>query len=488
MSGRSSWSRASATRNRVGELRRDPGVELVDRGRRLALLLERELRQRAGLVGQAARHELIGHDAERVQIGARPSLLAAGLLGREVGGRPEHRADLGDARLVGGAGDPEVGELDHIRIGHEQVARLDVPVHDAVAVRVVESAAGLGHHVDRLLDFHRAVVAEQLGAGVAGDVLHHDEVLARSFVEAEIEHLHDVRVDQPGGRQCLATEAGHERRVVREMLGEQLDRYVALQALVERQLHRGHPADAEAALDPVPPDDRCSVSHPPPPFPPLLPSAGPVPPLLPLPVVVVVPPPSPAPPVVVVVREVPGFVGVVAVVLVVVVGVVLVVVVVVGVVVAVVVVGVVVEVVVGGDVVVVAWCWRQSFAASCAIVTAPWLRLLRSVGLTVTGRLLNVLVESRAGVDRGAAVAGLNRGVDLVSLAAQRDRLVTREQAGAAAAGGDERDGEAEPAGEDGARRVAHARPDFRGSPRWHSVRRPGPSATDAGLEVSYWP
>ena len=44
------------------------------------------------------------------------------------------------------------------------------------------------------------------------------------------------------------------------------------------------------------------------------------------------------------------------------------------------------DVVVGVDVVVVV-CWRQSFAASWAIVTAPSLRLLRKVGLTVAGRL-----------------------------------------------------------------------------------------------------
>ena len=72
-------------------------------------------------------------------------------------------------------------------------------------------------------------------------------------VEPEVEDLHDVRVDQPGGGERLAAEAGHESRVVGEMLGEQLDRDIALQALVERQLDRGHPADAEAALDPVPP-------------------------------------------------------------------------------------------------------------------------------------------------------------------------------------------------------------------------------------------
>jgi hypothetical protein len=66
-------------------------------------------------------------------------------------------------------------------------------------------------------------------------------------------------------------------------------------------------------------------------------------------------------------------------------------VVVVGVVVDVVVDGVVVLVLVEDDVVVgsdgvLAVCWRQSRWASCAIVTAPWLRLLRNVGLIVIGR------------------------------------------------------------------------------------------------------
>ena len=60
------------------------------------LLLERELGQRLRLVGQAAGEQLVGDDAERVEVGARAGLLAARLLGREVGGGAEHRADLGD--------------------------------------------------------------------------------------------------------------------------------------------------------------------------------------------------------------------------------------------------------------------------------------------------------------------------------------------------------------------------------------------------------
>ena len=82
-----------------------------------------------------------------------------------------------------------------------------------------------------------------------------DEVLVRVLVEPEVEHLNDVRMHEPGRRQRLAPEARYERRVVGEVLGEQLDRHVALEALVERQLHGGHAADAEAAFHPVPPDD-----------------------------------------------------------------------------------------------------------------------------------------------------------------------------------------------------------------------------------------
>jgi hypothetical protein len=217
-------------------------------------------------------------------------------------------------------------------------------------------------------------------------VLHHDEVLALALVEAEVEHLDDVRVDETRGGQRLPAKARDEGRVVSQVLGEQLDRHISLEPLVEGQLNGGHTPDAEAALDAVPPDDHRAVSHPPPPL--ELPLAGPVPPLLPVSPPVVVPPPRPTPPVVV--EVVPVSVGVVAVVGVVVV---VVVVVLVGVVVLVEVlveadveVELVVEEVVGVEPV-DAVCGWQSLWASWAIVLAPWLRLLRRVELTVAGRV-----------------------------------------------------------------------------------------------------
>ena len=94
-------------------------------------------------------------------------------------------------------------------------------------------------------------------------------------------------MDQPRGGQRLAAEARDEGRIVGEVLGQQLQRDVALETLVEGEHDRGHPADAEAALDPVAPGDRFAlevhgVAPPPTPvFPvsPVLPLLRPAPPL-----------------------------------------------------------------------------------------------------------------------------------------------------------------------------------------------------------------
>ena len=159
-------------------------------------------------------------------------------------------------------------------------------MHDAVAVGVVQSAAGLGDDVDRLPDLEVPAVAQQLRAGAARDVLHHDEVLVVAGVKAEVEDLDDVGVDEPRGGERLPAKARHERRIVGQMLGQQLEGHIALETAVEGQVDRRHAADAETALDPVSPGDRRRTSHHPLPPLPLVPPLPAVP----------VPPPSPAPP------------------------------------------------------------------------------------------------------------------------------------------------------------------------------------------------
>ena len=69
------------------------------------------------------------------------------------------------------------------------------------------------------VDLEMAVIAQQLGARLALDVLHHDEVLVVAVIEPEVEDLHDVGMDEPGRGERLAAEARDESLVVGEVLG-----------------------------------------------------------------------------------------------------------------------------------------------------------------------------------------------------------------------------------------------------------------------------
>ena len=95
--------------HRAATASRGLGVVGGRRQRALVLAADRELGEGRALAGQAAGEHLVDDDAERVDVGAGRRLLAARLLGREVGGGADDRSDLGQAGLLGGAGDAEVG-------------------------------------------------------------------------------------------------------------------------------------------------------------------------------------------------------------------------------------------------------------------------------------------------------------------------------------------------------------------------------------------
>ena len=93
----------------------------------------------------AARHHLVEHDAEGVDVAAPVDSEPLGLLGREVGRGPHHEPGLGDLLVdADRPGDPEVGHLDLAVGGDEDVAGLDVAVDDPVAVRVGERLGDVG--------------------------------------------------------------------------------------------------------------------------------------------------------------------------------------------------------------------------------------------------------------------------------------------------------------------------------------------------------
>ena len=157
---------------------------------------------------------------------------------------------------------------------HHQVPRLDVAVDDPLAVGVVEPGAGLDADLDGGLGPQASARLQQLRSGAALHVLHDDVVAV--LVDAGVVDLDDVRVDQLRDRQRLAPEAGDELVVVREVLGEDLDRDGALQDPVGRLVDARHPARAEPVAELVAARDqgRAHRQPPPTPVPPVPPSSA----------------------------------------------------------------------------------------------------------------------------------------------------------------------------------------------------------------------
>ena len=241
------------------------GVVGAGRQRLLVLLPDCQLGQRGSLVGQAAGQELVEHDSERVHVGRGGGLFAPDLLGSEVGGGADHRADLGDAGLLGRPGDAEVGQLaghlaaaDRAADDH-QVAGLHVTVDDPVPVGVLESGAGLDADLHGHFRVDQAFGLENLCPRLALHALHHDEVAA--VVDAGVIDLDDVRVDQLGHSEGFAAEAGDEAVVVGKVFGQHLDRHGAFEDAVGRPVDVRHASGTQLVAELVAVGEDRGFSH-----------------------------------------------------------------------------------------------------------------------------------------------------------------------------------------------------------------------------------
>ena len=107
-----------------------------------------------------------------------------------------------------------------------------------------------------------ALLAQEVGARGAVDVLHDDEVAPRARIAPRVVDLDDVGVLEAGGRLRLAAEARDEGLVLGQVLGQQLDGHPPLEHLVHREVDRRHPAGAEPALDAVAARDLGGGAHP----------------------------------------------------------------------------------------------------------------------------------------------------------------------------------------------------------------------------------
>ena len=145
---------------------------------------------------------------------------------------------------------PKSAIASRLAVVQQQVAGLDVAVHDAGGVRGVERLGGLAQPAQRGVVGEVAAGLEALAERAAAHQLHDHEHAAG--VLADVVDRHDVRVRrEPRGGAGFALEALAGALVLGEVRGKHLDRDGAAEQLVMGLPDGRHPAVGEMADDAV---------------------------------------------------------------------------------------------------------------------------------------------------------------------------------------------------------------------------------------------
>jgi hypothetical protein len=135
-----------------------------------------------------------------------------------------------------------------VLLAEQHVVGLDVTVHDAVLVDVVERVGELAEDVERALDRHRTVARRE--QRLALDELHH-HVGAERHVLAEVDDRHDVRMRDLTREPRLVVEALPRVVVIGERRCDHLQGEDLAELDVACSKHLPHPTFCELRLQHV---------------------------------------------------------------------------------------------------------------------------------------------------------------------------------------------------------------------------------------------
>ena len=209
--------------------------------------------------------QLVEHAAGGVEVGARVGGLATRLLRREILRGADHSRGLRHrgTDVAQRAGDAEVHDLDVAVGGDHHVAGLDVAVHDAGAVAVVERVEDAARDLQGPLGRDARVLLQQLTQRLALDELHDDErdTGAVEDVLAGVVDRHDRGVVQHRGGLGLAPEPHLEGGIRGQVGAQHLDRDGAAEPPVAAPAHFGHASAAEHVAQLVAVSEETRLDH-----------------------------------------------------------------------------------------------------------------------------------------------------------------------------------------------------------------------------------
>ena len=257
-----------------GAALREPNVERFAERRALAgrlrffvrEYLKEQIGDGVGFPEIGAGEHSIGHEANRPYVRARTDVFRAStrLLGRHVERRAHDfpgRRDAHQAGVVFGAqhfGDPEVHDLRHgaavVATMEKYILGLQVPMHDARRMGLVETTCNLQQDLDRLFRRERPASGEQVVEVFAVEQLHHDE---RSAVElgghVRVGNANHVLAGDARGSTRLASEASGAVRAQVIAAVHHLEGPTPTGVHVLGEVDASHAASSELADDAVAP-------------------------------------------------------------------------------------------------------------------------------------------------------------------------------------------------------------------------------------------
>jgi hypothetical protein len=236
-----------ALNNRLAPIGKTAAMS-AERDRCIANLALQHSERSVGGERQRAGQQTIEEHTNGVEIRSSIDFLPQDLLGRHVG-RCAHQPEV-DRLLFGtkDSGDSEVHDLDRPLVGDHDIGGLDVTVHDACSVRMLESREDQVDDVGGALGRQRAESLRQFVERFAAHELHHHQevaVGAKQFVDGG-----DLRVIQSCEDRRFRAETRHDLGV-REIGIQGFDGDITMKRLVHGFVDDAGATSPELANDPV---------------------------------------------------------------------------------------------------------------------------------------------------------------------------------------------------------------------------------------------